>query len=507
MFLTRSGSATPYLQAPNHLLAANYPIFTTSVSDVELAFPNYLSMMLKEPSKQFADSFENGTYKQDRGFVKQIGAQILDPRSKPFVLLDNQEEALLLCRQRISSAIDRRDGSPRKHVVIVRGPPGSGKSVVAARLWASLVTDGMLADGNVVITTTSASQSSNWSFLVDRAANLEAASGIVKKATSYHPITTAALGSLRKKQGTPDLFSDASQWRDNLATLRKLHKFQAGAEDDAYLVSLVDEAHALINPEQVSGRGQFGFVGGVGPQAFHIIRASRLSVFFIDPDQGFRERENTTVPDIRLWAAECGASVDEIDLSATQFRCAGSKEYVEWIDILRSRSHPRFAGGYAARWRNRRPMALPAPSQLMVAEEMTVYGPARRHGGMQFEIAHDPFELELKLRSAIEQGYSCRILASYHRLWKTRDAPIPHDLPHALQDFAIPTQSGGVWARPWNFVPEGRGDYTLFVQAAANSRMAADPLCEVGCPYAVRGFDYDYVAVLWGLDLVWRTDR
>ena len=37
--------------------------------------------------------------------------------------------------------------------------------------------------------------------------------------------------------------------------------------------------------------------------------------------------------------------------------------------------------------------------------------------------------------------------------------------------------------------------------------MANDPLCEVGCPYVVRGFDYDYTGVLWMSDLVWRGDR
>lgn len=37
--------------------------------------------------------------------------------------------------------------------------------------------------------------------------------------------------------------------------------------------------------------------------------------------------------------------------------------------------------------------------------------------------------------------------------------------------------------------------------------MADDPLCEVGCPYAVRGFDYDYIGALWLEDLVWRNKR
>jgi DUF2075 family protein len=35
--------------------------------------------------------------------------------------------------------------------------------------------------------------------------------------------------------------------------------------------------------------------------------------------------------------------------------------------------------------------------------------------------------------------------------------------------------------------------------------MSVDPLCEVGCPYVVRGFDFDYVGVLWLDDLLWRN--
>ncbi|HYS17264.1 MAG TPA: DNA/RNA helicase domain-containing protein, partial [Candidatus Binatia bacterium] len=38
-------------------------------------------------------------------------------------------------------------------------------------------------------------------------------------------------------------------------------------------------------------------------------------------------------------------------------------------------------------------------------------------------------------------------------------------------------------------------------------RIAHDPLCEVGCPYVVRGFDYDYVGILWLNDLIWRGHR
>jgi len=37
--------------------------------------------------------------------------------------------------------------------------------------------------------------------------------------------------------------------------------------------------------------------------------------------------------------------------------------------------------------------------------------------------------------------------------------------------------------------------------------MGTNPLSEVGCPYVLRGFDYDYLGVLWLNDLVWRSGR
>jgi DUF2075 family protein len=63
-----------------------------------------------------------------------------------------------------------------------------------------------------------------------------------------------------------------------------------------------------------------------------------------------------------------------------------------------------------------------------------------------------------------------------------------------------------IWSRVWNVVP-ATDDYSYFVQGLPGSAIADDPLCEVGCPYAIRGFDYDYVGVLWLEDLAWRGGR
>ena len=77
-------------------------------------------------------------------------------------------------------------------------------------------------------------------------------------------------------------------------------------------------------------------------------------------------------------------------------------------------------------------------------------------------------------------------------------------------DFHEPYQVDGEtrhWSRIWKFVPHNGTNYTWFVTGHPGGRIANDPLCEVGCPYAVRGFDYDYIGVLWLNDLVWKKDR
>ena len=61
------------------------------------------------------------------------------------------------------------------------------------------------------------------------------------------------------------------------------------------------------------------------------------------------------------------------------------------------------------------------------------------------------------------------------------------------------------WTLIWNYAPAQ--DYSLFIQAPVGSPTANDPLCEVGCPYVLRGFDFDYVGLLWCSDLVWRDNR
>jgi DUF2075 family protein len=129
-------------------------------------------------------------------------------------------------------------------------------------------------------------------------------------------------------------------------------------------------------------------------------------------------------------------------------------------------------------------------------------------GRFAFEMVADPGALDDALLSQIRAGKTVRLLSPYAREWKTKGKEKPHRLLAGQKDFQIDYDRSGrkeTWSKIWNFAPGA--DYTLFVQAPEGSELREDMLAEVGCPYVVRGFDFDYVGLLWLSDLVWRKDR
>ena len=474
VFMTGTQAAPAYSQPPHDELTSEFPVFTMWRADVVDRFPAYLASRLSRPNSKFAERFEKGTYVQDRSLVLQIARSVDDPGSTPFVLLDKQREGYEHCLEHIEQVLEK---DAEKAVVIIEGPPGSGKSVLAAHLWARLIEDERI-DGSVVLTSTSSSQKHNWKALFQNASHLPAAEGVVVASNQYKPSGFTPMWVKREREKGREI--EVATWRQNLS-----HYYESGgvnsSPDNSYAVSIVDEAHALIDPTAPGKKGipTSGWVHHAGPQAWHIMRSSRVSLFLMDSDQSYRDNETTTRARIEEFASEFGvAEVHRISLAGAQFRCGGSVEYMDWLDGL---------FGFS-------PGTSPSTSWN-----------AREGGPFEFQIVDDPGRLDEQLGEKYDEGSSVRLLASYARKWVSKKEAAPHALPPASKDFFLRYERDGLprtWARIWNYAP--KENYTLFVQAPEGSRMADDPLCEVGCPYVVRGFDYDYAGVLWMSDLVWR---
>lgn len=489
VYFTQPRSAGPYLEKPHDGLVADYPIFTDSVLDVDERFPEFLRSRLTLPDQEFAEAFEVGVYQQDRSFTRQVAQQIADPSRSPFVLLDHQRHGLELCKLRIQEALARERSGDEKTVIVIEGPPGSGKSAIAAQLWAELAQDERLSGDSFVVTTTSSSQRRNWESFFERAGR-RGARGFVMPANRYAPADARWVGQYSRRPGAGTMRPET--WRENTATCLAEETRRRHGTGPPF-VSIVDEAHALINPEQPNARpARAGWPLAFGPQAYHIIRSSRVSVFLMDVDQGFRDRECTTRQDIEIWATELGATVGPpISLAGAQFRLAGSVEYVAWIENVLGLTDS------------------PPPPVSSWRRTATISG-----GSLLFEVVPDPLALEDALRPHVKAGDTARLLATFGRPWKSKP-PTSRGSRRARSlagptpfDFDITFEREGRlrrWEKIWNAVPGE--DYTLFVQALPGTAMEKDPLAEIGCPYTIRGFDYDWVGVLWLKDLVWRKDR
>lgn len=197
-----------------------------------------------------------------------------------FTLIDEQKTAF---EQIVAFATKSDDGT--KKTLIVNGGPGTGKSVIALRALAELL-----------------SQNQQVLYVTKNAA----------PRTVYQNMLRSRSDNARD---ISNLFVNSGEFYDST----KIAK-------DHYDVLLVDETHRLVKKS--------GFYRNLGDnQVAEIISAANVSVFFLDESQRVTWTDIGTAEEISTCATLLHSTVTVTKLKA-QFRCGGSDEYIDWVDSL-----------------------------------------------------------------------------------------------------------------------------------------------------------------------------
>ena len=226
-------------------------------------------------------------------------------------------------------------------------------------------------------------------------------------------------------------------------------------------VVICDEAHRIR--ESSNNRFTAAAKRSTRSQVDEIIDAAKVSVFFIDDRQVVRPGEVGSSRLIREHAVANGARILEERLEA-QFRCAGSASYIDWVNALLSET----------------------------IDPIGIF--SAKNEGFDFQLFDTPVELEGALQAHLASGASARMTAGFCWPWSA-----PKD-GRLVDDVSIDG-----YRRPWNAKPDA-GRLPGGVPKA--SYWATDPngFAQVGCVYTAQGFEFDYVGVIWGKDLVFRAE-
>jgi len=346
----------------------------------------------------------SGKYAPSRNLLEQTAAMV---RGEPrYRLIDDQivaYEAVLAMVRRAQK--DKRD----KAVVVVKGGPGTGKSVIALNLLGTLSKMGV---------------------------NAQHATG----SKAFTENLWQVLGPRSKAQ------------------VRYFNNF-GQAEPGSIDVVLADEAHRIratsnhrfTRPENKSDRAQVD----------EILAATKVAVFFIDDHQAVRADEVGSTLLLHETAIRHNARFETIDLR-TQFRCAGSDEYIDWVDQL---------------------LEIRKTGVMKLASS-----------AFEVDIVADPMALAATIEQRNAAGQNARMMAGFCWPWSK-----PMADGQLINDVTI-----GSFERPWNAQPDAR---KLAPGIPKAQFWATDPggATQIGCIYTAQGFEFGYAGVIWGDDLVIRS--
>ncbi len=219
--------------------------------------------------------------------LNEVVTMVQEGNTSAFSLIEDQIVArnMILAKIRPLLKADNPEGF-RKSVIIVKGGPGTGKTVIALHILAEL-----------------AKFTNN-----GRGFN-------VQYATKSKPLLEGVRHQVRPQ--TRILFQNVTSY------------VPASADENSVDVLLVDEAHRIqknANNQYTKAEKRTNL-----PQIDTLVRAAKVAVFFIDDKQAIRGVEIGSAKLVREAAERWKAGVEECELTS-QFRCNGSDNYMDWLE-------------------------------------------------------------------------------------------------------------------------------------------------------------------------------
>jgi len=395
----------PILSSQFNTYLQKYPLF--SGCDVD-----QLSIFLKEKLNlgngvSVLERIQKSKYGPSKKLLQQISKVIKE--NERYVLLDNQLVAFDKVMQLVRSGLKKK----KKSVVIIKGGPGTGKSVIAINLLAELSKLGF---------------------------NAQYATG-----------SKAFTETLRKTIGKGGF--DQVKYFNSYIT----------AEPNMIDVLVADESHRIriTSNNRWTPRSKKSSL----PQVKELIKVAKVPVFFIDDRQNVRPDEIGSSSYIKENAQQLGCDVHEYQLDI-QFRCQGSDKFVQWINNTLGITK--------------------------TAEKIW----DTKNNEFDFQIVNSPRELykKIKEKNNLEKN-SARLVAGFCWKWSKpkADGTLVKDV--VIDDFAMTWEGKecGIKLAP-DVPPASLWPY--------DSR-AVD---QIGSIYTIQGFEFDYVGVIIGKDLLYNFD-
>jgi uncharacterized protein len=335
---------------------------------------------------------ENGRIRPSKMLADSLAKMLKG--NQEFVLVDDQKVVYETCL-----AVSRRATANKKQVVIIKGGPGTGKSVIAINLLNGLSRLGLV-------------------------------SKYVSKNAAPREVYKAKLNGHFKRVEISNFFSGSGAFHET--------------EPDVFDVLVVDEAHRLNEKS--------GIYGNLGEnQIKEVIRSAKCTILFVDDDQIVTLSDIGHSSELERWAEALSAHVTKLELSS-QFRCNGSDGYLAWLD-----------------------------NTLGLRETANnIFDP----DSFDFRVIDSPIELHSLIAEKNQTNNRSRVVAGYCWDWKSKTDAKAFDI-------VIPEHG---YKKQWNLGSDG----SLWI-------VAPESIDQVGCIHTCQGLELDYIGVIVGPDLLYRS--